>query len=122
MRRSTLSIMCLVAVLCLGRATPVVMAQDGNATVSFGQWQTGPAPGPPPVLELDRFPNLSPRLRNNHQLIPNDVTIKAGGSVNFIIGGFHHPIVYDDGTRPTDIDVNSTITTTGPTPSPAVVL
>jgi hypothetical protein len=126
MRRSTLSIMCLVAMLCLGLAAPVAMAIDGgNATVSFGQWQTGPAEGPPPVLELDRFPNLSPRLRNNHQLIPNDVTIKAGGSVNFIIGGFHHPTVYDNGTQPEDINVNTPTpptTTRGPNPFPTVAL
>src|SRR6267378_597896 len=126
MRHSTLSIMYLVAMLCLGLAAPLAMADDGHqasATVSFGQWQTGPAAGPPPVLELDRFPNLSPRLRNNHQLIPNEVTIKAGGSVNFIIGGFHHPIVYDgEETQPDDIKqavavvgVNTT-TTRGPNP------
>ena len=117
MRRSTLSIMCLVSMLCIGLAAPLAMAIDGplaNATVSFGQWQTDPP--------LDRFPNLSPRDRNNHELIPNEVTIKAGGAVNFIIGGFHHPIVYDAGTQPGDIDVNNTTTTTGPTPSPAVLL
>ena len=74
------------------------------------------------MLELDRFPNLSPRLRNNHELIPNRVAIKAGGAVNFIIGGFHQPIVYSNGTQPTDIDVDNTILTTGPTPTPAVPL
>ena len=122
MRRSTRLIMCLGALLCLGLAAPVVIAMDGgNATVSFGQWQTGPAPGPPPVLELNRFHNLSPRDRNNHQLIPNDVTIKAGGAVNFLIGGFHQPIVYDDGTQPEDINVNTPpppTTTRGPNPFP----
>jgi hypothetical protein len=58
-------------------------------------------------------------------LIPNVVKIKAGGSVNFIIGGFHHPIVYDDGTQPEDIDVTiptSPTTTRGPNPFPRVVL
>jgi len=118
--------MCLGALLCLGLAAPVVIAMDGgNATVSFGQWQTGPAAGPPPVLELDRFPNLSPAARNNHQLIPNEVTIKAGGSVNFIIGGFHQLIVYDEGTQPEDINVNiptPPTTTRGPNPFPQAVL
>ena len=76
----------------------------GNATVSFDQWQTDPP--------LHRFPNASPRLSINHQLIPNTVTIKAGGSVNFIVGGFHSPIVYDDGTQPEDIKVDT------PTPPP----
>jgi plastocyanin len=117
MRRSTLSIMCLVAMLCLGLVAPLAMAQ-GNATVSFGQWQTGPP-------ELNRFPDLSPRDRNNHQLIPNEVTIKAGGSVNFIIGGFHNPIVYDDETQPGDIKTEvgvNTANTRGPLPSPPAAL
>jgi plastocyanin len=119
MRRSTRSIMCLGALLCLGLAAPVVTAMDGStATVSFGQWQTGP-------LELNRFPNLSPRERNNHQLIPNEVTIKAGGAVNFLIGGFHQPIVYDDGTQPEEINVNTPTPPTptrGPNPFPPLAL
>jgi plastocyanin len=108
MKHSTLSIICLVAILCIGLAAPLAMADDGrraSATVSFGQWQTDPP--------LDRFDNLSPRNRNNHQLIPHKVKIKAGGAVNFIIGGFHNPIIYDVGTQPEDIDVNDTIPTTG---------
>src|SRR5512134_422557 len=53
-----------------------------SATVSFGAWPTAPA--------LDRFPNLvAPAKPNVHQLIPNEVKIKAGGNVNFIIAGFH---------------------------------
>lgn len=70
-----------------------------NATVSFGQWPTEPP--------LDRFPNLgAPGIPNGHQLIPNEVKIKAGGTVNFIIGGFHLVLVYDDGTQPGDINPN----------------
>jgi plastocyanin len=70
-----------------------------NATVSFGQWPTDPP--------LDRFPDLgAPGKPNGHQLIPNEVKIKAGGTVNFIIGGFHHVLVYDDGTQPGDINAN----------------
>lgn len=122
MRRSRLSTMCLVAMLFIGLLAPMAIADDSSpakATVSFGQWRTDPP--------LDRFPpSLSnDRLRNEHQLIPHQVNIKAGGAVNFIISGFHQPIVYDDGVRPEDIKtvigVNTT-TTTGPTPSPAVVL
>lgn len=114
--------MCLVAMLFIGLLAPMAIADDSSpakATVSFGQWRTDPP--------LDRFPpSLSnDRLRNEHQLIPHQVNIKAGGAVNFIISGFHQPIVYDDGVRPEDIKtvigVNTT-TTTGPTPSPAVVL
>jgi len=70
-----------------------------NATISFGHWPTDPP--------LDRFPNLgAPGKPNGHQLIPNEVKIKAGGTVNFIIGGFHHVLVYDDGTHPGDINPN----------------
>jgi hypothetical protein len=76
-----------------------------NATVSFGQWQTSPP--------VDRFPNNSPRFQNQHQLIPHTAIVQAGGAVNFIIGGFHHVLVYAPGTRPTDIDVNNTTPTTG---------
>ena len=70
-----------------------------NANVSFGQWPTDPP--------LDRFPNLgAPGIPNGHQLIPNEVKIKAGGTVNFVIGGFHHVLVYDDGTQLSDINAN----------------
>jgi len=70
-----------------------------NATVSFGAW---PANSEAP---LDRNPNRSPNNRNVHRLIPHEVTIKEGGSVNFIIAGFHWVGVYDDGTEPSDIVV-----------------
>ena len=75
-----------------------------SANVSFGQWNLD--------TPLDRFPNNSDRTRNNHQLIPGVVDIKVGGSVNFIVGGFHHILIYDDGTKPSDINISSTIPTT----------
>lgn len=113
MRYSTLSIICVVAMLFIGLATPLAIAIDGplaNATVSFGQWQTDPP--------FDRTLPLSPpstqgpndRTRNEHQLIPNAVEIKAGGAVNFIISGFHQILVYDDGTQPGDFDAVTTPT------------
>jgi hypothetical protein len=114
MRRPTLVLTCLVALLCLGLATPVAMALEGRlatATVSFGAWHTEPP--------VDRFPNVSPIPANRHQLIPAHVIIPAGGTINFIISGLHQVIVYDDGTRPEDIDVEQTTTTTG---TPAGVL
>jgi len=67
-----------------------------QATVSFGQW---PADG-----TVNRLRLANPGNRNIHQLIPNQVTIKAGGTVNFIVEGFHLVTVYDDGTVPTDIN------------------
>jgi hypothetical protein len=81
-----------------------------TATVSFGAWASG----------VDRFPNTgaAPGLPNNiHSLIPHDVTIKAGGTVNFIIAGFHLVLVYGSGTKPGDIDITDTIVpTTQPIP------
>src|SRR5690606_17291177 len=73
-----------------------------TATVSFGAWASG----------TDRHPNIgaAPDLPNNiHAMIPNEVTIKAGGTVNFIIAGFHQLAIYGNGTRPEDIDVTNTV-------------
>jgi hypothetical protein len=87
-----------------------------SATVSFGQWNAGPLPTAP---ELDRFPNNSPRGNNNHQLIPKTVEIKAGGCVNFVISGFHYVLIYDDRTRPSDINISLTNLPTVLPPAPA---
>ena len=59
-------------------------------------------PGP-----LDRFaaPTASPNNRNVHLLLPREVKIDAGGSVNFIISGFHLLLIYDDGVEMGDIDI-----------------
>ena len=78
-----------------------------HAIVSFGQWRTD--------VPLDRFPNVPPAPpRNNHQLFPFEARIRAGGAVSFIISGLHNIVVYDDGTKPSDIDVmNNLLATTG---------
>jgi len=96
----------VTSVLAAGMAAPVLAAGqhdhgdavDGpmaNATVSFGQWHTTPP--------LDRFPNSSPIDGNVHKLIPFDTKIKAGGTINFIISGFHLVTVYGPGTEFEDI-------------------
>jgi hypothetical protein len=116
MRRSTLPIMYIVAMLGLGLSAPIAMADtdnQANATVSFGAWQTGPALGPLSVDELDRSPINSPASRNEHQQLPQEIKIKAGGAVNFIIGGFHQVIVYDNWTQPDDTDEDDTTPSTG---------
>jgi len=79
-----------------------------NATVSFGAWHTDPP--------VDRFPNLSPIPANAHKLVPFRTKIRAGGTVNFIISGFHHVLVYGPGTQPEDIKTDTTIPTTGTPP------
>ena len=78
-----------------------------NATISFGQWETDPA--------LDRL-NANPAggAGNNHELIPDIVTIEAGGAVNFVISGLHNVQIFDDGTKPDDIG------TTVPQPLPGM--
>jgi len=75
-----------------------------SATVSFGAWPVG---GDQP---LDRMttPN-APIAPNVHALIPNTVTIKAGGTVNYIVAGFHQIIVYEPGKEPSDVDTGTLI-------------
>jgi hypothetical protein len=79
-----------------------------SATMSFGEWGVG--------TPLDRFaaPTASPNNRNVHLLLPREVGIEAGGSVNFIISGFHLVLIYDDGIVMGDID--TTRITPGSTP------
>lgn len=79
-----------------------------NATVSFGQWKTEPP--------LDRFLPFSPPT-NAHHVLPHEVTIRAGGAVNFIISGFHLLLIYDHGTRIEDI--NASLLIPGP-PAPLI--
>jgi plastocyanin len=88
-----------------------------TATVSFGSWPTDPP--------LDRFPDkgagpLPPPTfaPNVHKMIPYEVEIKAGGTVNFIIGGFHQVLVYDDGVEKSDI--NATLLLLRPNTAPLV--
>jgi hypothetical protein len=88
----------------IGLIASSAMAIDGplaNATVSFGEWD----PNDPDLLSpLDRIlADPAGGVANNHELIPNVVKIKEGGSVNFIISGGHIPTVYDVGTQPENI-------------------
>ena len=69
-----------------------------NATVSFGAW---PATGDTP-LDRTALPT-APAAPNIHLLLPRTATIKAGGSVNFIVAGFHQIAVYAPGTKQDDI-------------------
>jgi plastocyanin len=90
----------LAALMLVALVVPSAVAIEGSkvqATVSFGQWKTDP-----PFDRVVMAPNTP--TRNNHQLIPQEVKVKAGGAVNFIISGFHQPTIYDAGTQPGDID------------------
>jgi plastocyanin len=126
MKHLRLSIFCAVAILAIGLTTYLTRAREGhpghasgsatldgplsNATVSFGEWMT----------PVDRFPNNSPITANHHELIPQVATIKAGGTVNFIIAGFHQVTVYADGTQPGDINTALTVPVTQP-PGPPLI-
>jgi plastocyanin len=76
-----------------------------SATVSFGAWPPGdrlnppaPPPAPPP---------------NVHALTPHEVVIKRGGTVNFIIAGFHNVVVYAPPKRVQDVNFTNLIPTPG---------
>jgi plastocyanin len=91
----------------IGLITSPAIAIDGpmaNATVSFGQWISGNPDAVPPVPPLDRIvADPAGGAGNNHEMIPQIATIKAGGSVSFIVSGGHVVAVYEDGTQPEDI-------------------
>jgi plastocyanin len=143
MKRSRVSILCATAILVAGLATYLVLANVyhtrkhnvsaapensnnhqnhqgnaktdslnlgilANATVSFGAWAASA------TTPLDRFANPTAGAGNVHELIPQLALIKAGGAVNFIIAGLHNVIVYDDGTKPHDI--NTTLIVPGSAP------
>ena len=126
MTRLRLSVLCAMTVLAFGIAAYLSPEREGlsrhasgspaldgplsNATVSFGEWMT----------PVDRFPNVSLPTANHHELIPRVATIKAGGTVNFIIAGFHNINVYADGTQPEDINTALTVPVTQP-PGPPLI-
>lgn len=91
-----------------GHAHDNVDGELANATVSFGNWRTDP-----PINRFDAA-TANPRTQNGHQLIPHIARIKVGGTVNFIIGGFHHVLVYGPGTQPTDINVDAVVPGSAP--------
>ena len=75
------------------------------ATVMFGAWRTD--------LSLDRFPNVSVGTANAHRVTPYQATIKAGGSVAFMISGLHQILVYGPDVLPDSINAQITRPTTG---------
>jgi hypothetical protein len=100
----------LTSVVASGLAVPAFATQGhggmtmngplANATVSFGFW--------PPMSNRFTTPN-APAAPNGHHLLPHEATVKAGGSVNFIVAGFHLIAVYAPGKSPADVDVASLV-------------
>jgi plastocyanin len=72
-----------------------------TASMTFGAWRTNVNP------PTDRHvsPQSSPGI-NWHPVTPQHVTIKAGGTVSFVIAGLHQIAVYDSGIQPSDINVS----------------
>ena len=107
------SVILIIALLSFWVVAPHAMSQTvdesrlsgrrADAIVSFGLWQTDPP--------LDRFAGNPPMgAGNHHEVIPNvssiNISRRDSGGVNFIISGNHVVSIYDDGTRPEDIDTN----------------
>jgi hypothetical protein len=108
----------VTSVLAGGLSVPAFAAQnhdhgdqvDGplaNVNVSFGQWKTSTTTPPITTAPLDRLVS-TPNSANLHKLIPFEATVKAGGTVNFIISGFHLIGVY--GPDVDFEDINGTLT------------
>ena|SRR5215212_9024931 len=85
-----------------------------NATVTFGSWHTSPP--------LDRFLAATPPTGNVHTVLPFEAQIKAGGSVNFVISGFHILGVYGSGTELEDVNGTLTAAIPGAPPGFPVVV
>jgi len=113
---STLSIGSAAA-LSLGAARP--SGEQGHAheqvdgplaavTVSFGQWPAGATP------TLDRMATPdAPAAANRHLLIPYRAKVKVGGSINFVIAGFHQIAVYAPGKGVDDVNTGTLIPVPG---------
>jgi hypothetical protein len=70
---------------------------------------------------MDRFPNVLPTPEQNvHLLTPNEPTIKAGGSVAFIISGLHNVQVFEAGTQPGDLNISMLTPMTAPPGLPII--
>ena len=82
-----------------------------TATVSFGAWPPFDRMNPPTP------PGAPPP--NVHRLTPYTVTIKLGGTVNFIVGGYHNIAVYAPGKKLEDVNVNALLTLPG-VPQPLI--
>jgi hypothetical protein len=109
MKRMTVSLICVLTFIGIALSASLATADDKdrreNVTVSFGLWDPNKSDLLPAEKPLDRLladPGMGRGV--NDTLIPHKVTIKEGDAVNFIIGGGHVVTVYDDGTKPKDID------------------
>jgi plastocyanin len=94
MTPTTLSRASLIIALSMPVCAGLAHAQsDGNSktsvTVSFGAGLNTAQPG-----------NAA-----NHHILPRTIEVKAGGVVNFAVGGFHQIVIYNPGTDIGDITI-----------------
>jgi hypothetical protein len=111
MKRMTLSLIYVLTFIGIALSASLVMADDrrsDNVTVSFGLWDPNKSDLSSPLDRLVGDPPMGGGV--NDVLVPDKVTIKEGGAVNFIIGGGHVLAIYDDGTKPENIDTTVTET------------
>jgi hypothetical protein len=109
----------LSSIVATGFAMPALAAQGehnhkpmsgplATATVSFGYWPQVPADGR--VNGGNRFKEplaAGPAGQaNGHAVLPYEAKIKAGGTVNFIVAGYHLIAVYAPGIALEDIDAS----------------
>ena len=108
----------LSSIVATGFAVPALAAQGehnhkpmsgplATATVSFGYWPQVPADGRPNGGNRFAEPLAGGPAgqANGHALLPYESKIKAGGTINFIVAGYHLIAVYEPGTTLEDIDV-----------------
>jgi hypothetical protein len=109
MKRMTLSLICVLTFIGIALSFSSVTADDrrsDNVTVSFGLWDPNKSDLSSPLDRLVGDPPMGGGV--NDILVPQKVTIKEGDAVNFIIGGGHVLAIYDDGTKPQDINTDIT--------------
>jgi plastocyanin len=107
MKPYTSIIVFLLALLALAWNASVAMADDDDGdklsvTVSFGAGLNTAQPG----------------NKANHHVLPPLIKVKKGGVVNFVVAGFHQPVIYSPGVRPEQIIVPATGTFINDTTNP----
>jgi plastocyanin len=125
--------MCAFSVISFGQhhkpsqridsSSAAVSGPLSSATVSFGAFMSQPQTCPsPPCPVLDRFvAGVNTTAYNHHALVPEVTKIAVGGTVNFVISGFHVISIYDDGILPSDIDTTILVPPTVPGGPPRAI-
>ena len=89
MRIGTVSRLLAIVALAVASMPQALHADDANkasVTVAFGA-------------------GLNTAGAANHHVLPDVIKVRAGGVVNFVVGGFHQIFVYNPGVQPEDLIV-----------------